>query len=533
MKKLRKWYRMWKVLSLAFTVLIQVYWYRILRKPELEWEKLWENIGCRFRQTLFELEGLLIKVGQLLSIRADLLPKGFIKQIQDLVDQVPPSSWEEMKNVMEKEWGGPIENTLQLIDPKAVASASIGEVFRGKLKDGTDVAIKVMRPTIRSIVKVDFRSLSIIIWFAHYLAPVPKGFIDFRLLYKELKHVIGRELDFMIEKDSAKRFRERFKSFEKLKIPYIYEELSTPEVLVMEWVDGVRITNVEFIKEHHIDQSELAENLFRIFLPQWLEAGIFHADPHAGNVLLQEDGTIVLLDFGMIGEITKKDAKHFQELLEAVLMKNDKKAADVLAELEFILPQANPGIIEKVLEEALSLDLSQLKQLDMIALKKEMNDMVKALPVQVPTRFVFLGRSFVTIEGMIHTICPEKETLEVIKPAFLHWMKSSDTNKWKLLINWLYSQPIFHAVPKLLNSFQPSKEHQQRREFEFAIFENQKKFTIYFGLLGMAGSYSSMHVQNEGLLYISAGVAGLSAFAYFYTSMKEKRWLKMNYMGQK
>ncbi|MCM3598604.1 AarF/UbiB family protein [Metabacillus idriensis] len=536
MKNQRKWYRMWKILSLAFTVLAEVYWYRIVRKKDKDWEELWVKIGKRFRRTLFELEGLLIKVGQIMSIRADLLPAGFIKQIEDLVDQVPSSPWEEMRAVLAREWGCAIEEKVRFIQPEAVASASIGEVFQGELLDGTKVAIKVMRPTIKSIVKSDFRSLYVVMLAARYLAPVPKGFIDFRMLYKELKQVIERELDFLKEKETAKHFSERFKTVKKLKIPQIYESLSTSEVLVMEWADGVRITDEDFMEENGINRIELAEQLFSLFLPQWLEPGIFHADPHAGNVLLQKDGTIVLLDFGMIGEISKKDAKHFQELLAAILMKNYSKAADVLLNLGFLLPEADPAVIQRVLEEALSFDLSQLKQLDLIALNKEINDRVKSLPVQVPTRFVFLGRSFVTIEGIVRTISPDQETIEIIKPAFISWLKTSDANKWRLLVNWVYSQPVLKALPMFINDFINSgktEKQNQRKEFEFIIIENHKKSSIYFGLLGTAGIFISILFHHNILLYASAGGALLSAFAYFSISVKERRWMKRNFSEKK
>lgn len=118
MKKRKSWYRMWKILSFAFSMLLQVYWFRIRKKSETQWEMLWEKLGRKFRETLFELEGVLIKVGQLLSIREDLLPKSFISQIQDLVDQVPPSPWEDIQLVLEKEWGSPVDHVLLSIESK-------------------------------------------------------------------------------------------------------------------------------------------------------------------------------------------------------------------------------------------------------------------------------------------------------------------------------------------------------------------------------------------------------------------------------
>lgn len=319
MNKNSKFLRMYKVLSLAFAIIVQIYWYKWTRKSEAEWERLWESIGKRFRKTLFELEGLLIKVGQFISIRSDLLPHSFIKEIQDLTDKVPSSEWHEIQRLLEEEWGTEVSKKILSIEKKAVASASIGEVYKGILRGGSAVAIKIQRPEIQSIVQTDFRTLKILIWFVDHFVPIPKGFINLKVLFKELKQVIERELDFSKEKETLLYFRERYKESEIVKIPSVFPELCTQKVLVMEWVEGKRLTDVEAIQE--ISGEDVARRLLKIFLPQWLEPGIFHADPHPGNVLLSEEGQIILLDFGMAGELSKKDAVAFQELIETFLAK--------------------------------------------------------------------------------------------------------------------------------------------------------------------------------------------------------------------
>ncbi|WP_339262660.1 AarF/UbiB family protein [Lysinibacillus sp. FSL K6-3209] len=532
MKKRKSWYRMWKILSFAFSMLLQVYWFRIRKKSETQWELLWEKLGRQFRQTLFELEGVLIKVGQLLSIREDLLPKSFIRQIQDLVDQVPPSPWEDIQLVLEKEWGSPVDHVLLSIETKAVASASIGEVYRGKLKDGTNVAIKVQRPTIPTIMRTDFRSLAIIMWFAQYFAPVPKGFINFKLLFNEVKYVISRELDFHKELETMTHFRERFESIDELKIPTAYPELSTSQVLVMEWIDGARITDNAFLTSHQIDKEALSERLLRIFLPQWLEAGIFHADPHAGNVLVKEDGTIVLLDYGMVGEISRKDAANFQILMQAILLKNYAQAAETLKNLGFLLPGADLKVIENLLREVLQLDLNKVKEMDVFAVKKEMNDMIKLLPIQVPTRFIFLGRSFVTIEGMLLSITPEKEILDIIKPVFSDWIKQGSSTNWKTVLQWLNAFPIFkvfHSLQDLVETPQRmliQKDALQQRDFVFAIYENQKKHAFIISVLALGAVFFGMYLQYALLIKASSGLLALSSLFYIVSSWKQKRWLQ-------
>jgi predicted unusual protein kinase regulating ubiquinone biosynthesis (AarF/ABC1/UbiB family) len=535
--KVSKLMRAFKVLSLALIFFVQIYWYKIRNKPKSEWDILWAKIGIRFRNTLFELEGLLIKIGQILSTRADLLPNAFIRQIEDLTDRVPPSEWNEIKRILEIEWGGTLHEHVLSIEETAVASASIGEVYKGILKDGTEVAIKVKRPNIDSIVQTDFRILSIIIWFADHFVPIPKGFINFKVLFKELKQVIERELDYSKEHDTILVFKERFKEMEFLKIPSLYSELCSSNVLVMEWVEGIRITNKEEIKEIKVSGRELSEMLIKVFLPQWLEPGIFHADPHPGNVLVSKEGKIILLDFGMIGEISKKDSTHFQTLIECFLSKNYAKAVDCLFDLGFILPGADSRTIERFLAEFISFQPAQLKDMDLLALKKEMNDLIQALPIQVPTRFIFLGRSFVTVEGIIRHHAPETDLIDLGKPVFMEWLNKQGNHKWSFIWQWIKSQPIFkliNSVTEFLNApqrFEEMKGIEQRRQFQFNIYENNKKHLFQLFLLGIAGIMVGIYTSHSFIFNLSAGVMTVSGVMYMICSYKLKKWLK--YMHEK
>jgi len=532
MKGKNRFVRMSKVLSLAFVIFVQVYWYKFRRKPEAEWERLWGRIGVRFRRTLYELEGLLIKIGQILSIRADLLPTAFIEQIQDLTDKVPPSEWHEIEKILEGEWGGPVHQYLLSIEKVAIASASIGEVYKGVTRDGKEVAIKVQRPNISTIVQTDFRTLGIIIWFADHLVPIPKGFINFTVLFQELKQVIERELDFTKEQEALLLFKKRFKDHDIVKIPSVYSELCTSKVLVMEWLEGTKLTNREAIEQLQLSRRELAERLIEAFLPQWLEPGMFHADPHPGNVLVSKEGQIILLDFGMVGVITKKDAGYFQGLIESFLSKNYSKAVECLSHLGFLLPEADSRTIEKLLREWMSFQPSQLKEMDVLALKLEMNDIIQALPIQVPTRFVFLGRSFVTIEGILRQLAPEDELLEIAKPSFLKWLDRQGSGKWSYIWQWLQAQPVFktlHSITEFLQlprKLEDLKEIEQRRQFQFTIYENRKKHFFQLSLLGIIGMAVGIYTSHQLILYITLGVTAFSSSTYFITSYKQKKWLK-------
>lgn len=524
---------MYKILSLAFIIFIQIYAYKLRKKTNANWDQLWENIGTRFRTTLFELEGLLIKIGQLLSIRRDILPSPFINQIQDLTDQVPPSEWEEIKKILEDEWGGPLHEFVEEIHPKAIASASIGEVYKGFLVDGKEVAIKVQRPNIQSIIQTDFKTLKIIIWFANHLVPLPKNFINLNVLFQELKQVIEGELDFCEEKHTLVYFKDRLKGIKGVKVPEVYNELCTSKVLVMEWVDGVKLTDEEGLRRLSISSVEIVEKLIETFLPQWLEPGKFHADPHSGNVLVSKNGDIVLLDFGMVGEISKRDATYFQLLIEGLLSKNYQKAVESLINLGFLLPEADPKTMEKLLAELMVFQPEQLKEKDLMALKLEMNDIIQALPIQVPTKFVFLGRSFITMEGMIRNLAnDDDELLHLIKPVFIKWLSKQGSNKWQFLWYWLQSKPLFkvlHSATDFLNlpqKLEEMKEKEQRRQFQFTIYENNKNHFVQFTFLGLLGIGAAVYLNHSSLLQLSLGVTLFSAIGYLAYHLKLKKWLK-------
>ncbi|MFC4799610.1 ABC1 kinase family protein [Neobacillus sp. GCM10023253] len=536
MKTRNKLTRTRKLLFMSFIIFLQIYWYKIRRKPKDKWEILWGEIGERFRKTLFELEGLLIKIGQFLSTRADLLPSAFIHQIEDLTDHVPPSNWIEIKEILEKEWGNSLNKNFISIEKTAIASASIGEVYKGVLQDGTEVAIKVKRPNIDSVIQTDFRTLSIIIWFADHFVPMPKGFINFKVLFKELKQVIERELDYSKELDTILFFRERFKDMNVVQIPSVYPELSTPNVLVMEWVEGIKLTDMKGLNLLTESREELAKRLFKVFLPQWLEPGIFHADPHPGNVLISKEGKIILLDFGMVGEISKQDAAYFQGLIQSILSKNYPKAVDCLIHLGFLQPEAESRTIERLLAELIAIQPSQLKEMDIFALKMEMNDLLQALPIQVPTRFVFLGRSFVTIEGIIRNLAPDSELIDLLKPVFIEWL-GKQGNKWSFVWQWIQSQPIFkifHSVMEFLDAPQKLellKEIEQRRQFQFTIYENHKKQLFQLTLIGFTGIVVGIYTVSSFIWQISCGVTVVSFVGYFICSYKQRKWMK--YMHEK
>lgn len=209
---------------------------------------------------------------------------------------------------------------------------------------------------------------------------------------------------------------------------------------------------------------------------------------------------------------------------------------EVLSRLGFLLPEADTKTVEKLLSEWMSIDLAQLKEMDLIKLKLEINDLIAALPIQVPTRFVFLGRSFITVEGIIRSLVPEEELMQLASSVFKEWLSSHDS-KWSFYWKVIRSQTffkIFHPAIEFLDTprkIEQLKEIEQRRSFQFAIYESRKKQLFQLIILGFIGAGAGYYLDKDPILLVSAVVSGLAAVGYMMTSYKLRKWLK--YMPEK
>jgi predicted unusual protein kinase regulating ubiquinone biosynthesis (AarF/ABC1/UbiB family) len=533
--KQNRWYRIITVVGMALGFFIQIYWYQLRKKPEEDWEILWKKFALTFKKKVYSLEGLLIKVGQLLSVRGDLLPDCFIEEMKELVDQVPPSPWDKILKVLEAEWGGAIHKRVRFIEEEPVASASIGQVFKGVLMDGTHVAIKVQRPGIFSIMKADFQAIAIIMWCAKRFSAAARKIVDFPLLYKELRHVIERELDFIEEMNTAVYFKKRYKQNTHVYIPKMFPEHCTKRVLVMEWIEAERVTE----PPAQLKKKDVARSLLSIFMSQWLEGGKFHADPHEGNVLINQKGQIVLLDFGMVGEMSKRDAEVFRKLIEGAVFKDYKKMVKSLSQLGFLLPSADIRKMEMVMEELLELEWTAGNKADMLSLQKEINELARSLPIQVPIRFVFFGRSAAIVEGLIQTLCPNIDLMEMAKPVFFDWMKNTGQARWRFIAEWLLSASVFQAIRGLPDLLQEPKrrreweEEQQKKEFILHQKKTNKQFAFLFGLLNIIFSYMAAFLQKFWMLEFSLPLAGTGAIWLFVAFSLERRWMKETFNPKK
>ncbi|MGE6488982.1 ABC1 kinase family protein [Paenisporosarcina sp. NPDC076898] len=389
-----------------------------------KWERLVTRQAKEYKRTALKLGGLMIKMGQFLSTRADIMPPSFIAELEGLTDRVPAVPRARAIELLEQEWNAVHTDTVMNLSDKPVASASIGEVYKGKLKDGTPVAVKIQRPDIERILRADFRAMKIVIWLAKRFTAFGKQ-INFNLLYSEMVNTIGAELNFLQELRNGRSFADRFATMPGVRFPVYYDEFSTRRVLVMEWIEGARITDLAFIDANGINRHDLSERLFRLFLEQVLDGGQFHADPHGGNILIKPDGTIVLIDFGMVGSISREEARSVLKVVEGVLLKQYDRVLDGLEELRFLLPQADRRLLADAIARVVAAyESEELTQMDSFVVDRLLDDLkgiVRTQPVQLPAEFAFFGRAVSTFIGVLHVLNPKVDLLAIARPRVLEW----------------------------------------------------------------------------------------------------------------
>ncbi|GCE25958.1 hypothetical protein KDA_14420 [Dictyobacter alpinus] len=383
-----------------------------------------------FRQTAIKLGVLMIKLGQFMSTRADLLPERALKVLTSLQDEVPPESFEHVVSAIEAEYKKPVGEIFSKIETQCAAAASLGQVHKAVLaKTGETVAVKVQRPNIDQLVMMDLNSLRFVIWVITKF--VDTSFIDLKGFYREFRRTVYEEVDFVTEAANAKRFKEMFKDDRAIYIPTVYEEYITRRVLVIEWIDGIKLNDYAALDAAKIDRLQVATRTVNAYFYQFFEAGFFHADPHPGNIFVKagsspDEPVIAFLDFGMVGSITKGMKRSLRDIFLGFITRDAHLMVQALSRLGFIGEGANPVAIEKaialILEQYHGVTLAQMRELEMDDIAQDMINLLYGQPFHIPAQFAFTGRAIGTLLGVSTGLAPDFNFIEVAIPyarAFL------------------------------------------------------------------------------------------------------------------
>lgn len=387
------------------------------------------SVYARIRMVLEELGPTFVKLGQALSNREDILPKEFIKELQHLQDNVELADL-AIHTLLADNFGVEYNDFFQDIETKALASASIAQVYRATLKNGEKVVLKVKRPHIEQVIQSDLlimKDLALFLTtyfeFADHLSLLQAVQIFEKSLLKELS--------FVHERENIERFASYFKENKDIYVPKVYPYLSNNQILCMEFIEGAKITQTDFHAQHKLDPNALAEKGLQLYLSQILEFGFFHADPHAGNIMVLADGRIVFIDLGAMGIIYQSDQELLEDIIISIITKNITKLIIILKKMAIKLEIKDEKKLHQDLSEILKLvDTSNLENLDIFLLLNKFKDILFENKIIMPDYFTLLVRGLMLIESVGRTLNPSMNVIKSVKPYVAKILKKRLTPQY-------------------------------------------------------------------------------------------------------
>jgi predicted unusual protein kinase regulating ubiquinone biosynthesis (AarF/ABC1/UbiB family) len=354
---------------------------------------------------LLTLGPTFIKLGQILSTRPDILPPAYIDVLEGLQDDVPPAPWEESKVVLEDEFG-PVDETFDDFDRDPISGASLGQVYTARY-EGNDVAVKVRRPGIESLVEADLRTI-------RWSIPIVRRFIGsgraFSLenLADEFAKTIREEMDYKREREMLEEIRGNFEGNDRIRIPTAYEEVSGPRVLTMQYIPGVKINRIDELDEAGFDRNAIAETLQEVYLQMIIDDGVFHADPHPGNLAVDDDGAVIFYDFGMSGRVDPFIQEKIVEFYVAVARQDIDSILDTLIDMGTLSPEADREVMGNVMELAIA-DASgeDIEQYQVNQIIEQVESTIYEFPLRLPPNLALVLRVATVVEGVCVTLDPE------------------------------------------------------------------------------------------------------------------------------
>ena len=396
----------------------------------------YREMSREFRVLAVEMGGVMIKLGQFLSARVDVLPIEVTEELKGLQDEVPPADSQQVM-VLLREQLGDISRRFEYIEPEPLAAASLGQVYRARLRPargaagpGAEVVIKIQRPRIEDMVRTDLAALRVVArWLMRY-KPIRKR-ANVPALMEEFARTLWEELNYNSEADNAEHFARIHADNPRIYIPKVYREHSTQRVVVLEYVDGLKIGDNEALTEAGIERAEVAEMLLEAYFTQVFIAEFFHADPHPGNLFVRplpldpvtgidSTGTstsrqfqLVFVDFGMAVRLPKSMGENLRKILVGVTQRDSRQLTEAYRDLGFFLPGADIDRITEAQEVILNqiwgrklLELTQPDPREIEQIGREFRDLLFELPFQIPQDFIYLGRALGMLMGLVSQLDP-------------------------------------------------------------------------------------------------------------------------------
>jgi predicted unusual protein kinase regulating ubiquinone biosynthesis (AarF/ABC1/UbiB family) len=411
--------RPWRAIWRAFIII----WLFSRFLLGLKWDEWFNQVevnrskrAAQLRRLLTRLGPTYIKIGQALSTRPDLVRKDFLDELTKLQDRLPPFPTPVAFAIVERELDRSIEDIYSEISPEPVAAASLGQVYRARLRSGEEVAVKVQRPHLLPILTLD---LYLLRWMARWAAPwLPLNLgHDLTLIVDEFGTKLFEEVDYLNEGRNAEKFAANFQNDLSVKVPTIYWRYSSQHVLTLEWINGFKLTDIPKIRESNLDENQLIEIGVTAGLRQLLEYGFFHADPHPGNLFATPTGQMAYIDFGMMDQLSEDTKETLVDAVVHLINQDYHELAKDFVKLGFLTPETDICPIVPALEMVLGNALGEsVRDFNFKTITDQFASLMYEYPFRLPAKFALIIRSLVTQEGLALSLNPDFKIVDVAYP---------------------------------------------------------------------------------------------------------------------
>lgn len=479
----------------------------------------------RLKKTILELKGLFIKVGQLISIMSNFLPENFRGELEGMQDKIPPRLYEEISKRIQTELGDLPDILFKSFNKTPIASASLAQVHEAYLHDGRKVAVKVQYIDIEKMALLDLKAIQRMLKIVGFIFRV-KGI---NTNFQQIKDMILDELDFLKEAEYIETIAANLKDIPDIKLPRVVHEHSTQRILTTDFMQGTKVTDLSYLKKNSLDPETIANRIITAYCHMIFIDGIYHADPHPGNLLVQEDGSIVFIDFGAVARLSPAMKEGIPQFLDGVLKRNKTQITDSLRLMGFIALDDDGYDTETIIDyfygrflQELSFDSWNLKdiQMDMETKLEMMGDFRKLnislrdlmAKVQIPKDWVLLERTIILLLGLCTHLKPEMNPMKTIGPYLETFVLGKDRN-WKKYIGTIIKEMAVSAfkIPEELNRLL-SKINQG--ELEFRVKDVTKSAELL---------YTLGHQILYGLFSMVTGC--MAYFSFLHKNTQVANWL--------
>ncbi|MCT4593749.1 MAG: AarF/UbiB family protein [Anaeromicrobium sp.] len=462
------------------------------------------SIGERLRLALEELGPTFIKLGQIMSTRPDLLPENIINELEKLHDDAPTFSFQEVKSSIEYELGEKLEDIFTHFNKNPLGAASIAQVHLGKLKTGEQVVVKIQRPRIEKKIEEDIMILKDLAWFIDNHTKYGKLY-EFSTMIGEFQNILRNELDFIVEGENAEIFKENLSKDKKIIIPTVHWDYTTRRILTLEHINGIGLNDFQSLKEANVDFKFIARKISKSIFEQILRDGIYHGDPHPGNIMILPNNNIAFLDFGMIGKLREERKKQFLKILLGITFRNSKLIVEAITGLNIINKRSDikklQYEIDNLRDKYIELPLNDIKLGEFF---NEIFNLAFKYNLTIPNEFTMLVKTLGTMEGVVEKLDPELNILEVAEPMAKKLMLnifSPKAIKNNLAENIFDYASLIHNFPDfILNFF---------RKLEDEDYNLNLKFIGTGGILKHFDKITNKISFSIALLSLSIIIAGL------------------------